>query len=64
VRKEDEGNFDKWYGIVTDDGLCFRVWAGETEYGIDPTVGLRRIKEVKMVPSISPANLRVLTAMA
>jgi len=64
VRKVDEGNFDKWYGIVSDDGLCFRVWAGETEYGIDPTVGLRRIKEVKMVSSIPPANLRVLTAMA
>jgi hypothetical protein len=64
VRKADEGNADKWYGLITDDGLCYRIWAGGVEYGrIDQMAPLRRIKLIAHVPSIEPADLRVLAPL-
>ncbi len=63
-RRESEGNHDKTYGIITNEGKCYRVWASEYQYGFrDPTIGLRRIIEIAFIKTIPPADLKVLTPM-
>lgn len=64
LRRESESNHDKTYGIITDDGNCYRVWAGEYQYGHqDPTIGLRSIKEIVKIDSLPPNDLKNLTPM-
>jgi hypothetical protein len=63
-RRDSEGNHDKTYGVITNEGKCFRIWASEYQYGsVDPTIGLRKIKEIKEITSLKPADLKVLTPM-